>query len=127
MTILNIKQTSDTPSVIFDINNGSFLIKGRLTSVDTMVFDKIDQWLDKNQGLMKGDITIDIFLDFLNITSSKKMLSLFHRLDDIIGVNINVNWICVDESMYEIGEDYAFMVNNIKFNIKLLNKNEIVK
>jgi hypothetical protein len=120
MDRLYIVATDQTPDILFDIESGIYSIKGRSISPDDSHFHRIEKWIDDNIDNLPSKITIEISLEFFNITSSKKMLHIFHKLDEIKSTKIEIDWLCVDEDMFEIGEDYAFMVNNIKFNISMV-------
>jgi hypothetical protein len=120
MDRLYIVATDQAPDILFDIESDIYSIKGRSISPDDSHFHRIEKWIDDNIDNLPSKITIEISLEFFNITSSKKMLHIFHKLDEIKSTKIEIDWLCVDEDMFEIGEDYAFMVNNIKFNISMV-------
>ena len=53
-------------------------------------------------------------LDFFNISSSKRLLFMLYKLNEILekGGQSKVQWYYSehDDDMFEVGQDYAFMV-----------------
>lgn len=114
MNLLYIEATNETPKVSFDPNSGEFLISGKSIIEDAESFyQPILDWLDEYN---EADINLTIDLEFFNISSSKRILYLLYKLNDIMDNNVakvSVKWLYQkgDEDMHEVGQDYAYMVN----------------
>ena len=58
--------------------------------------------------------TVKIDLEYFNISSSKRILFLLYKLNELVdkGKFAHVEWYYrqTDEDMYEVGQDYAYMV-----------------
>lgn len=114
MNLFYIESTSQTPKMAFDPNTGEFIISGKSIVEDAESFyQPALDWLSSFDG-SKINLTID--LEFFNISSSKRILYLLYKLNDIVDrtqANVNVSWLYQvgDEDMLEVGQDYAYMVN----------------
>ena len=57
---------------------------------------------------------VKINLEYFNISSSKRILFLMYKLNELseAGMDVHVEWLyrSTDEDMYEVGQDYAYMV-----------------
>ncbi|MEN9400125.1 MAG: hypothetical protein RL632_1228, partial [Bacteroidota bacterium] len=57
---------------------------------------------------------VKIDLEYFNISSSKRILFLLYKLNELseAGKQVHVEWYYrqSDEDMYEVGQDYAYMV-----------------
>ena len=115
MNILTREATSKTPLVYLSADEGRFEIKGR-----SIPGDAEDFWrpvLDWFEGYSKNPISITevkIDLEYFNISSSKRLLFLLYKLNEIAesGKEVKIKWYYRedDEDMFEVGQDYAFMV-----------------
>lgn len=125
---LVIAPTEETPYVCFNHITNVFEIKGKfvLPNVDEF-YTPLFEWLD-NAPFHKLEVINLIFnLDYFNIASSKRLLFILYRLNQMHkdGKKIIVTW-CYrieDDDMKEVGEDFAFMVN-LPFNFVGYNLNE---
>ena len=54
-------------------------------------------------------------LHYFNVSSSKRILFIFYKLNELVKLNksVVVNWYYVEDEdeMFEVGQDFAFMVN----------------
>ncbi len=70
-----------------------------------------------------------IDLEYFNITSSKRILFLLYKLNELVdsGKKAKVEWYYrqSDEDMYEVGQDYAFMVH-VPFDFREYTDNDLV-
>jgi hypothetical protein len=61
-----------------------------------------------------GSTVVKIDLEYFNISSSKRILFLLYKLNELaeVGNDVHVEWLYreTDEDMYEVGQDYAYMV-----------------
>jgi len=115
MKALIIEPTDKTPSVFLDPLNQRFEIEGRSVPHDAeSFFNPILEWFEEYamQPKTKTDIKFD--LEFFNISSSKRILFILYRLNEMVenGVDVSVSWYYSedDDDMLEVGQDYAFMV-----------------
>jgi hypothetical protein len=88
--MLNLKATKTTPSVVFG-EDRKLLIKGRSIPSDVASFYKpLIEWAGK---LQVDKITVDINLEYMNSSSSKKLLNLLKALDSNKTVrSLSVDW-----------------------------------
>ena len=110
-----IEGTSKTPSVKFDPNEGVFELKGRSIPENSVEFYKpLVEWLDKYQESPLEKTSVDINLEYFNTSSSKCLLDIFKKLENICRAkhDVVINWYyeADDEDMFEAGEDYESIV-----------------
>jgi hypothetical protein len=122
MEPLRIQATVKTPEVLFDPSNQVFEIKGKSVPDDAEVFFKpILNWVEDYVSNPNKKTVFKIDLEYFNISSSKRILFLFYKLNELKekGYDVSVVWYYneTDEDMYEVGQDYAFMVK-IPFTFK---------
>lgn len=115
MEPLRIQATIKTPEVLFDPKNEVFEIKGKSVPDDAEAFfSDILAWIDDYVTKPNAFTTLKIDLEYFNISSSKRILFMLYKLNEIkeIGKDIKVEWFYNedDEDMFEVGQDYAFMV-----------------
>lgn len=116
MKPLIIEPTSKTPGIIFDPERGIFDIKGKSIPDDAEQFyNGILEWFDDYLMQPKNETVLSIDLEYFNISSSKRLLFILYKLNELIAGNkaVRVKWLYNedDEDMFEVGQDYAFMVN----------------
>lgn len=115
MENLILEATAHTPCIRFNKNDGTMEIKGRA------IPDRPDEFwipvLDWFQSYLiqpNKDTTFKLDMEYFNISSSKRILYLLYKLNDLAkeGYNVKVEWFYrkSDEDMYEVGQDYAYMV-----------------
>jgi len=115
MEPLRIQATVKTPEVLFDPANEVFEIKGKSVPDDAEEFyHDILEWVEDYVSNPKEKTIIKIDLEYFNISSSKRILFLFYKLNELKekGNDIKIIWYYNedDEDMFEVGQDYAFMV-----------------
>lgn len=115
MESLYIEATDTTPKIDFDIHSGVFSIEGKAITNDAEEFFRpILNWLDSYINAPNSFTTMIVKLDYFNISSSKRILFVFYKLNELIdaGYNVNVKWYFHEDEddMYEVGQDFAFMV-----------------
>lgn len=116
MDNINIEGTAKTPQVEFDGSNGKLLIKGRSIPENSIEFYKpLIDWIDSYAGSADGNTEVNIQLEYFNTSSSKCILDVFKRLEQIknAGKGVTVKWHYEvdDEDMLEAGEDYQAIIN----------------
>jgi len=115
MEALRIQETHKTPEVLFDPKNEVFEIKGKSIPDDAEhFFEKILSWIEDYVSNPNDKTIIKIDLEYFNISSSKRILFMFYKLNELKekGKDIKIIWHYneEDEDMFEVGQDYAFMV-----------------
>ncbi len=111
MEIIHLEGTEDTPKILLDQKNGIFEISGRSLPEDSAEFYKpVLEWLD-DYAKNPNPTTIWVFkLEYFNTASSKLILDVLSKLEDI--PNLTVSWYFHedDEDMEEAGEEFAELV-----------------
>lgn len=111
-----IEGTSKTPQVEFNSESGSLLIRGRSIPENSIEFYKpLIDWIGGYARKVPGDTVVNIQLEYFNTSSSKCILDVFKRLEEIKkdGKNVSVKWHYEvdDEDMLEAGEDYQAIID----------------
>ncbi len=115
MSVIKIQGTDDTPTVTLDKENNIFEISGRSLPEDVVVFYKpILEWLDAYKEDPLEKTVFDFKLEYFNTASSKLLLDVLLKLEDISsdGHDVLVRWHYPDddEDMEEAGEEYSEIV-----------------
>lgn len=67
------------------------------------------EWFDDYLVSPNGETEVSIDLEYFNISSSKRLLFLLHKLNDLNASNnsVRVKWMYNedDEDMFEVGQD----------------------
>ncbi|MCR5454807.1 MAG: DUF1987 domain-containing protein [Bacteroidales bacterium] len=122
MDSINIEGTPKTPTISFDANTGVIEIKGRSIPENSIEFYKpLVDWLDKFADVAQGTVSVNIQLEYFNTSSSKCILDVFKKLENLQNKNraeVVINWYYEedDEDMLEAGEDYQSILK-IPFNM----------
>lgn len=120
--------TLQTPLISFKAD-GIMEIKGRAIPDNPEPFwgDAL-AWFDKYSEKPCPLTVFKIDLEYFNISSSKRILFLLYKLNEIVekGHEAKVEWYYrkSDEDMYEVGQDYAFMVK-VPFDFKEYNDQDV--
>lgn len=115
MEVLSLHATPQTPEIYFDPIIGSMNISGRAIpdSPDDFWLPVLN-WFESYAMNPCPVTTVKINLDYFNISSSKRILFLLYKLNELVdnGFEVAVHWHYrkEDEDMYEVGQDYAYMV-----------------
>lgn len=115
MNKLIVEETAQTPLINFDGTSGEMIIRGRSIPEDADQFwSPILSWFESFMLNSTDNITIQLDLEYFNISSSKRILFLLYKLNELseAGCNVKVVWFYKksDIDMYEVGQDYAYMV-----------------
>lgn len=115
MKALNIEATDKTPLINFDPIAGNFEIKGKSIPNDAEEFyAPVLEWMENYVKSPGKKTHVELNLEYFNITSSKRILFLLYKLNELIDNNhdVHVKWFYAesDDDMHEVGQDYAFMV-----------------
>ena len=122
MEDINIEGSPKTPEVRFSAAEGRFAISGRSIPENSVEFySSILNWLDQYSESPKPTTVMDVKLEYFNTSSSKCILDVFKKLENIkkSGNEVSVNWFYEsdDEDMLEAGEDYDAIID-IPFDMK---------
>lgn len=117
---LEIKAGIDTPYVLLDPDTANCEISGKSYPPDVLKFyEPVFDWFDDFRYLNKEKLVLSFKLDYYNTATSKILLEIFYRLEEISKeeTEVSINWYYPDddEDMLEIGEEYERLVN-IPFN-----------
>lgn len=115
MELFYKEASAQTPEINFNPTTGIMEIVGR--SIPDQPDDFWIPVLNWFEGYLLNpcdSTTIKINLEYFNITSSKRILFLLYKLNELVDAkkSANVEWHYreADEDMYEVGQDYAYMV-----------------
>ena len=115
MKELRREATPETPMIHFNPENGLMQIKGRSIPNDSDDYwMPILSWFESYAQNPQEETIFKVNLDYFNISSSKRILFLLYKLNEMSdnGHNVRVIWEYrkEDDDMYEVGQDYAYMV-----------------
>jgi len=115
MDSLFIAETDTTPKVDFNLDTGVFTIEGKAITNDAEAFFlPVLNWLTEYTKRASNLTEVVIKLDYFNISSSKRILFVFYKLNEIIeaGKHVSIKWFYHEDEddMFEVGQDFAYMV-----------------
>jgi hypothetical protein len=116
MDSINIEGTPKTPTVKFDDSTDTLIIRGRSIPENSIDFYKpLIDWLESFSAGNKEGLTLNMELEYFNTSSSKCILDVFKKLENISkqGKTVSVKWHYEedDEDMLEAGEDYDAIID----------------
>jgi hypothetical protein len=112
MNVLNLDGTEDTPRIILDKANGIFEISGRSLPEDSAeFFQPVLDWLDAYQKASNAETNFIFKLEYFNTASSKLILDILSKLEDIKGTTVLWYFHEDDEDMEEAGEEFSELVD----------------
>lgn len=118
MEILNLEGAEDTPKIILDKTNGIFEISGRSLPEDSAEFYRpILEWIAKYGASPNPKTSFAFKLEYFNTASSKLILDILSKLEDIPGMSVMWYYNEDDEDMQEAGEEFSELVE-IPFEFK---------
>jgi hypothetical protein len=121
------EQSAKTPLVNFDPLSGNFELKGKSIPENSVGFYKpIFEWLDTYILEPAPQTNLSVQLDYFNTSSSKCIVDLFKKLENISKNGkgqTTINWLYdeQDDDMLEAGEDYKSIIK-IPFNLVSFSK-----
>lgn len=115
MNNLVLEGTRRSPSVDFNHQSGVLKLLGRSIPENAIEFYKpLNEWLDAYASAPRPKTTLIVQLEYFNTSSSKCILDLFKRLEQLrdVGNEVEVLWHYEqdDEDMLEAGEDYQGII-----------------
>lgn len=116
MEALKLEATEDTPRVILDKAKNTFTFEGRSLPEDVnSFFQPILDWFEDYRNTPNNDTIVNFKMDYFNTASSKKILDLLMKLEEINenGNEVKIKWYYQedDEDMEEAGEEFGEMVD----------------
>ncbi|MGZ6520046.1 MAG: DUF1987 domain-containing protein [Bacteroidia bacterium] len=120
--MLDICGTEDTPVIKFDTDNNHFTITGRSLPEDVTEFYKpVFEWLREFSENATVSTVFKFKLEYFNTASSKIILDILMKLEDIHSQKndvVSVEWFYSesDDDMLEAGEEYKELVE-VPFNL----------
>ena len=129
MEKLYFESSALTPLIDFDAQVGQMTIKGRSIPDNPDEFwYPVLRWFDVYVQDPSNSTVFNINLEYFNVTSSKRILALLYKLNELIdnGHDVKVHWYYRDgdEDMFEVGQDYAYMVK-VPFEFHLMSENDL--
>lgn len=121
MDNFSLRATAKTPEIILNSITGEMRICGRSIPENSDEFwNPILQWFYAYASKPRPVTRLVINLEYFNITSSKRVLFLLYKMNEMSdsGHTVSVDWIYneEDEDMLEAGKDFSSLVN-IPFNL----------
>lgn len=111
MNKFSIEGTEDTPKIILDKASGVFEISGRSLPEDSAEFyEPVLNWLDSYRTQPNPKTVFNFKLEYFNTASSKLILDILSKLEEIEGVSIAWYYHEDDEDMQEAGEEFSELV-----------------
>jgi hypothetical protein len=115
MESLMVNGTPHTPEINFNKLSGVMHIKGRsIPDQPDEFWIPVLNWFESYLLQPTERTVVVIDLEYFNISSSKRILFLLYKLNELVeeGKDAVVEWHYreADEDMYEVGQDYAYMV-----------------
>ena len=116
MEKVNIEGSPKTPTILFETEKGTLVIKGRSIPENSIEFYKpLVDALEKYSAQPQPTTNVTIQLEYFNTSSSKCILDVFKKLEAInkAGSSVTINWHYEvdDEDMLEAGEDYQAIIS----------------
>ena len=114
--MLYIKESQTTPLVNLDEGTDQFKIYGRSISEKSFDFYKpLLEWVADYSKNPKSSTSLEIKLEYINTYSSKCLVDIFKKLEEINQKNYKVQilWLIkkADEEMKELGQDYQSIID----------------
>ena len=112
MEIINLEGTEDTPKIILDKGNGIFEISGRSLPEDSAEFyAPLIDWIEAYSKAPNDGTEFVFKLEYFNTASSKLILDILSKLEDIPGITVQWYFHEDDEDMEEAGEEFSELVD----------------
>jgi hypothetical protein len=115
MRNLYIESKANTPEVSFNFQTGELRLNGRSIISDAEEFyNPVLSWLEEYSKEPAKNTLLKIDLQSFNIASSKRILFILYKMNELLedGCKVKIQWHYSEneDEMYEVGQDYAFMV-----------------
>ncbi len=123
MKKLFITGTEDTPTVLLDKDAGVFEISGRSLPEDAAEFyTPILQWLEDYTSNANNNTEFEMKLEYFNTASSKLLLDVLTKLEDIDNAKVIWYFHDDDEDMEEAGEEFEEIIEDVEFELRAIEE-----
>ena len=127
---LEREKTKTTPYILIDEEKGYMRFEGESYLENIVGFYKeINEWLEKYLSSDFTKLTFDCAMDYFNSSTAKLLYNILRLLDKHAhGKKVVVNWIVAvaDDMMIECGEDYQAEMENLEFNLVIIEETGLV-
>jgi len=124
MDNFKIEATDRSPEIDFNYSTNKFSIRGESYPEDVTAFygeiiENLEVYLS---GMDGGEIEFNFELIYFNSSTAKVLMGLFDTLEETAedGVSVTVNWRydAEDDTMEELGEEFAEDLEAATFNMR---------
>ncbi len=123
MDKLSIGGTEDTPEVLLDKASGTFEISGRSLPEDAAEFyAPILEWLENYADASNDTTEFQMKLEYFNTASSKLLLDVLTKLEDIDNATVIWYYHDDDEDMEEAGEEFSEIIEDVEFKMRAIEE-----
>jgi len=126
MENIKIEATDRSPQIDFNFETNTFLVKGESYPEDVAAFygpilDQLEKYLESLEGV---EIRFGFELIYFNSSTAKILMGLFETLDEAAedGNDVLITWTYEeeDDTMEELGEEFAEDLENARFEMHKL-------
>lgn len=115
MENLIIQGAAKTPTVNFNFESGELVISGRSIPENSIEFYRpVIEWLESLKITEQKRVVLEIKLEYFNTSSSKCILDVFKKLEELksVGKDPVIKWYFEDddEDMEEAGQDFSAII-----------------
>lgn len=119
MKVIHLEGTEDTPKIVLDKANNIFEISGRSLPEDSAeFFQPVLDWLEEYNEERNPQTVFTFKLEYFNTASSKLILDILSKLEEIEGAKVIWYFHEDDEDMEEAGEEFSELVD-VPFDFKV--------
>jgi len=112
MDALKYTGTEDTPNITLDKGNGTFEISGRSLPEDAAhYYNPVIEWLDNYAKAPNETTSFVVKLEYFNTASSKMILDVLMKLEEIKNTNVKWYYDKEDEDMQEAGTEFSELIS----------------
>ena len=116
MEEFELKASAQTPYIHFNAQSGEMIIQGRaISQPDEDFWAPVLKWFYAYATAPHKTTHVTFNLEYFNISSSKQILFLLHKLNDLLeeGHDVQVEWRYAEDDMEmkESGFDFSCVVN----------------
>ncbi len=116
MENLTIQGNLKSPTLEFNYDSGEIVIKGRSLPENAIsVYEPAFEWLEKYVASPKDATTVSVSLEYFNTSSSKLILELFKKFEQLHknGSKIQVKWYYENDDidLKEEGETFQELID----------------
>ncbi|MEZ4889694.1 MAG: DUF1987 domain-containing protein [Crocinitomicaceae bacterium] len=110
-----VESSPSTPYISLNPDTGEMIIEGRAIPENADEFwNPIIHWFESYVHQPAANTVFKMKLEYFNTSSSKRILFLLYKLNTLVKEQnfASVQWYYreEDEEMFEVGNDYAYMV-----------------